>query len=65
MRDEATPAAEACRFCGGPTRQRFRLQVLGRHDVGYLECATCASLQTETPWWLEEDLTPSQVFSDF
>lgn len=46
--------AAACRLCGGDTEERFRLTVLGRHDVGYRVCAACGSLQTETPFWLEE-----------
>ena len=43
-----------CRLCGGVTRERFRLTLLGRHSVGYCACTACGSLQTETPHWLDE-----------
>lgn len=43
-----------CRLCGGDLRERFRLTVLGRHDVGYHECVQCGSLQTDPPFWLAE-----------
>jgi len=45
---------DACRLCGAPVSQRFQLTVLGRHDVQYLECTGCGSLQTEQPHWLDE-----------
>jgi hypothetical protein len=35
-------------------RERFRLTVLARHEVAYLRCEECGSLQTEPPYWLEE-----------
>ncbi len=43
-----------CRLCNGLTRHRFDRRVLGRHDVAYLECLECGSLQTEPPHWLAE-----------
>jgi len=43
-----------CRLCGGPTQERFRLTVLGRHDVGYHECDACGSVQSDIPTWLPE-----------
>lgn len=43
-----------CRLCDGPTREKFRKTVLGRHDVGYHECERCGSLQTDEPTWLDE-----------
>jgi hypothetical protein len=43
-----------CRLCGGALRERFRLTVLARHEVAYLLCEDCASLQTEPPYWLGE-----------
>jgi len=56
--DEAKPARSdstaTCRLCGGDLVERFRLTVLGRHDVGYHECAACGSLQTDAPFWLDE-----------
>lgn len=49
--------SDACRLCGGRTVERFRLTVLGRHEVGYLRCDQCDSLQTEQPYWLDEAYT--------
>lgn len=43
-----------CRLCGGGLTERFHLTVMARHDVGYHECATCGSLQTDPPFWLED-----------
>jgi hypothetical protein len=43
-----------CRLCGAAVRAAFSLQVLGRHQVAYLLCSDCGSLQTEPAWWLEE-----------
>jgi hypothetical protein len=49
--NEASPK---CRLCDGPVAHRFNLKVLGTHDVKYFACADCLSLQTETPYWLDE-----------
>jgi len=27
---------------------------LGQHNVGYFRCQVCGSLQTETPYWMEQ-----------
>ncbi len=43
-----------CRLCQGATREVWRHLVLGKYDAGYFECADCGSLQTETPYWLDE-----------
>ncbi|MFO1293257.1 MAG: class I SAM-dependent methyltransferase [Rubrivivax sp.] len=59
----AMPQA-ACRLCGGALAPRFRLQVLRRHDVAYLECVRCASLQTERPYWLDEAYAPGAAALD-
>jgi hypothetical protein len=32
----------------------MRQQLLGKHDVGYSQCARCDLIQTEEPHWLEE-----------
>lgn len=47
----------SCRLCGGDLTQRFALTVLDAHDVKYYVCATCGSLQTERPYWLDEAYT--------
>lgn len=46
--------ADACRLCGGALVDRFDGRVLGRHAVRYFECTSCASLQTQSPNWLDE-----------
>jgi hypothetical protein len=43
-----------CRLCGGNVRENYRLKVLNKYDVAYLQCEQCKSLQTELPYWLEE-----------
>jgi hypothetical protein len=57
MSDTSLPgqaSQDLCRLCGGKLEPRFRLQVLGRYDVGYFRCESCHSLQTERPYWLEQ-----------
>ena len=46
--------SDTCRLCGGETSKRFELQLLGRHQVSYLRCSRCQSLETEAPYWLSE-----------
>ena len=46
-------SAETCRLCGGQTTRLWSLEVLRAHEVSYFECADCGSLQTETPYWLD------------
>ena len=43
-----------CGLCGGDTREVMRQRVLGKHDVGYLQCVRCELIQTEEPYWLDE-----------
>lgn len=42
-----------CRLCDGPVVGVFKRLVLASHEVSYLECQNCRSLQTEEPWWLD------------
>ncbi len=44
---------QTCRVCDGQLSHKFQKTQL-TYDVSYLECQTCHSLQTETPYWLEE-----------
>jgi hypothetical protein len=44
----------ACRLCEGHLAQRFSRIVLHKYDVRYLECDECGSLQTESPYWLND-----------
>ena len=46
--------AEPCRLCGGSTTEAFSRTVLGHLDVRYFRCDRCQSLETETPYWLDE-----------
>lgn len=43
-----------CRLCGGEAANIFTETVLGKHRVAYFRCAACGSVQTETPYWLDE-----------
>ena len=43
-----------CRLCDGAAREIFRARILGKYDVAYERCAECGSLQTESPYWLNE-----------
>ncbi len=45
---------ERCRLCGGGLSSRFVLRVIGKYDVQYFQCLGCHSLQTESPYWLQE-----------
>ena len=48
---------EACRLCGGYLTPKFIRMILYKYEVRYFECDQCASLQTESPYWLEEAYT--------
>lgn len=54
MNDTASAKEEVCRLCGGKLEPKFQLQVLAQHNVSYLRCQSCHSLQTERPYWLEQ-----------
>jgi len=45
---------DKCRLCDGSLSHRFEVRILRTHDVQYFECASCGSLQTEPPHWLDE-----------
>jgi hypothetical protein len=47
-------ANHCCRLCGGILTAQFSKKILGKYDVKYFKCSTCQSLQTETPYWLDE-----------
>ena len=47
-------ASDACRLCGGHLVPKFSLMVLRKHNVQYFECDRCGSLQTESPYWLDD-----------
>lgn len=54
-----------CRLCGAPVAERFRLDVLGKYDVGFARCSRCRSLQTEPePFWLSEAYADQRRFFD-
>lgn len=43
-----------CRLCNGPASIQFSRKILSKYDVDYFRCGKCQSLQTETPYWLDE-----------
>lgn len=46
-----------CRLCGADSRRIYDLLVLGKYEVAYFRCESCQSLQTQTPYWLDESYT--------
>ena len=47
-----------CRLCGNLAQFSFQKRILSKYDVKYFHCGTCAALQTEEPYWLEEAYQP-------
>jgi hypothetical protein len=45
---------EACRLCEGHLVPKFSRVVLHKYEVRYFECDRCGSLQTESPYWLDD-----------
>lgn len=43
-----------CRLCNATAEAAFSSEVLFKYPVTYHKCSACGSLQTETPYWLEE-----------
>ena len=41
-------------MCNSNSDFVFSNKVLGKYDVAYYKCSNCESLQTETPYWLDE-----------
>tara|TARA_B110000879_G_scaffold203857_1_gene281941 strand:- start:1340 stop:2152 length:813 start_codon:yes stop_codon:yes gene_type:complete len=50
-----------CRLCSGGLDLRFSARVLDKYDVQYFKCNNCQSLQTETPFWLNEAYEESNL----
>lgn len=48
-----------CRLCSNESQFVFNKILLGKLDVEYFYCASCGSLQTEEPYWLEEAYHPN------
>lgn len=51
---ELTNTKEQCRLCNGMLSKLYTLKVLSKYNVDYYKCGDCQSLQTETPYWLDE-----------
>lgn len=43
-----------CRLCNGDLIRLFDLRILKQYKVWFFKCSHCESLQTETPYWLNE-----------
>lgn len=43
-----------CRLCDNESRYLFSKSVLQKYNIAYFECTHCKSLQTESPYWLDE-----------
>ncbi|MEQ8208711.1 MAG: class I SAM-dependent methyltransferase [Lacipirellulaceae bacterium] len=44
----------SCRLCKSSTELQFKKTILGKYEIGFFRCNECRSLQTETPYWLDE-----------
>ena len=55
--------ANVCRLCSGALKNIFSQKVLGKYDVLYYKCSDCDSLQTETPYWLDEAYKTNNLFN--
>ena len=55
---------EQCRLCGNQLEYVFSHLVLEKYNVNYLVCDTCALLQTEKPYWLDEAYTSAIAAAD-
>lgn len=54
-RNDGDQSNLACRLCGGQEScHLFSKTILGLYEVGYFECKSCGSLQTQFPYWLDE-----------
>jgi len=49
---------DKCRLCNGTLTKAFEKRILNAHDIQYFECDSCGSLQTESPYWLDEAYKP-------
>ena len=45
---------EPCRLCGGATAIRFTAKILKKYPAGFRRCDDCGSMQTDSPYWLDE-----------
>lgn len=50
---------DMCRLCNGKIAKIFRKKILNIHDIQYYLCDSCGSLQTESPYWLDEAYQPA------
>jgi len=63
-READSRTEEACRLCGGGTMPAFSAKILDRYQVPFYVCGTCGSLQSETPYWLDEAYQDAIVATD-
>lgn len=54
----------ACRLCGAETEALFKKTVFQKYEVTYHRCTGCESLQTDTPYWLEEIYADPRPITD-
>lgn len=47
-----------CRLCEGVINLSFKKKILSKYEIGYYQCMGCGSLQTESPYWLDEAYNP-------
>lgn len=64
LADPERVPGSACRLCGGETRFRLFKTLLKRHIVSYGVCQSCGSMQSETPYWLDEAYSIKTIGED-
>jgi hypothetical protein len=53
-----------CRLCYGELIEKFNLTILQKYSIRYYECSFCHSLQTESPYWLNEAYSEHKFNTD-
>ncbi len=53
-----------CRLCGGNAVYMFSKIFYEKYSVGYYQCMSCCSLQSEMPYWLDEAYADISLIPD-
>lgn len=60
-KSESAADTISCRLCDGRAANFFVLPLIGKHRVRFYVCDDCGSLQTESPYWLDEAYSNSNL----
>jgi len=50
-----------CRLCDSTSNHVFSKKILNKYNITYYKCSNCLSLQTESPYWIEEAYSKSNL----